>query len=107
MQEWTGLVKNLKARREGLVEPAGFEPAAFPVLPGRAHQALYEPPILLPLDLDFTLQGFGPRGVLFMMDELPRTAILQGSRVICVVIADSLLEILRLTNIKATSGFAL
>jgi hypothetical protein len=34
-----------------LVEPKGFEPSTFPVSPGRAHQLLDEPTVLLFLDM--------------------------------------------------------
>jgi hypothetical protein len=90
-----------------LVEPAGFEPATFPVSPGRAQQLLDEVSILLPLDLRFASDGFTPRGIFLRINKLPGSAIPQSKRVIGVVIGDSLGQILCLPDIIPPAGFAL
>ena len=83
------------------MEPAGFEPATFPVSPGRTDKLFQIAPVLLPLDLDFSSNGFWTSCVLLEIDYLPRTSILECSRIVGVMVGESLLEILRLANIVA------
>ena len=90
-----------------MVEPAGFEPATFPVSPGRAQQLLDEALILLLLDLRFASNGLTPGSVLRRVNELPWTAVLQCKRVVGVVAGDSLGKILSLSYVVAPARFAL
>src|SRR6267154_4978975 len=90
-----------------MVEPTGFEPVTFPVLPGRAHQLLNEPAILLLLDLTLAPHCLRSRGIFFGIHERPRSPILQCQRVARIVVSDSFCEILRLSDVVATGGLAL
>ncbi len=90
-----------------LVEPMGFEPTTFPVLPGRAQQAFYETAVLLPLDVVLPFHCFTPRRIFFEMSQLPRASILDRLGVVRLVISNALLQMLRLTNVVPTCRFTL
>ena len=85
----------------------GFEPTAFPVLPGRAHQALDESPILLALDVSLPSYRLASCRVRLGIDQFPRAPILEGEGVIRVVIGDSFFEILSLTDVVSAAALAL
>ena len=69
----------------------GFEPTTFPVLPGRAQQALDEAAIFLALDVLLAADSLAPRSKRFVVDKLPGAAATQCKRIICVVVRDPLL----------------
>jgi hypothetical protein len=87
------------------VEPTGFEPVTFPVLPGRAQQRFDESPIFLPLDVNLSLQRFRSSGVGFVVNKPPRTAVLEGFGIVGIMVRDSLSQIFRLADIETSAGF--
>lgn len=89
------------------MEPMGFEHTTFPVSPGRAYQTIDHGPVFPSLKLAFPPHGCTARGVLFMVHQLPGTTVLQGFRVIRIVVGEALVDIDRLANIVAIRGLAL
>ncbi len=95
-----------------LVEPMGFEPTTFPVLPGRAldgrrqtDQLLYEFPAFLALYITFPPYRLLPGIVRLLVNECPRSAISQCYGIIGVVIFEPILQILRLSDVIPACRF--
>jgi hypothetical protein len=90
-----------------LVEPMGFEPTAFPVSPGRAHQALNEPAIFLLFDVRLPPHRFATCLEFLHVEQLPRPTILVCLRVVQLVILKSLFQMLGLSDVKSPARFTL
>src|ERR1700674_3858411 len=85
----------------------GFEPTTFPVSPGRAHQTLDHCPIFPIFEFAFPSHRCATRGVFFLEDQLPGATVLQGFRVIRVVVSEAFFDVNGLANIVAIRGLAL
>ena len=85
----------------------GVRTTTFPVSPGRAQQLRNHPVILPGFELPFAAHRFATRFVLFGINEPPWTAVFQGFGVVGVVVGEPFWNVLRLTDIEASGGFAL
>lgn len=85
----------------------GFEPTAFPVLPGRAHELGDKPSILLSLDVTLPAHRFAPRHILLAVNQLPWPTVLEGFRVVRLMVFDAFFQTFGLANIVPTRAFTL
>jgi hypothetical protein len=90
-----------------LVELMGFEPTTFPVSPGRADKLLNHCKIFQGLAFALATNGLCARGIIFSVNQLPRSAILQRLGVISLVVGDSCWQVFRLADVKAARGITL
>src|SRR5258708_33705952 len=75
--------------------------------PGRAHQPFDHFAVLPGLQLSLSFHSIGSRRVLFLVNQFPWAAILQGFGIACVVIHEPIGNGFSLANVVTARGFAL